>query len=141
MPKKHPDDTQPFSYRIKPPDVWAMIRARWCAGESYAALARQFDVAHSTIRARRLNEGWTRRPLLEQLVQPCAAPVTALTIAEAALARAVEALAQGRAADALALIKAGDAIGQFADFVARLRGGAGLPASAPANDDAEATVA
>ena len=55
---------------------------------------------------------------------------TALQIAETALERAMEALAQGRAQDAQALIKAGDAVGAFADFVRRLRAGEGAQAQA-----------
>lgn len=108
-------------YRKAPPHVWALIRIEWESGDTVAGLSRRHGVPGSTIRHRRNTEGWAQRSPLERLAEPAAQPLTPLRIAEAALNRAVEALAQGRAADAVALIKAGDAVGVFADFVAGLR--------------------
>ena len=126
MAKKHALDSAVTVYRIKPPEVWAQIRAGYEAGASFASLARIHDLGATTIRYRAEAHGWRRTVKgLEGLIGDAAPAVDALTIAEAALARSVEALAQGRAADAVALIKAGDAVGAFADFVRRLRAGAG----------------
>lgn len=121
MPKKHADDASVIRYRIKPPETWKLIREEWEAGKGSTQLGKLFDVAPPTIETRRRREGWTRATPMERLTAPAAVHIDALAIAEAALARALEALALGRAADAMSLIKAGDAVGAFADFVARLR--------------------
>lgn len=130
MPKKHEHDDARIQYRIKSPEVWLAIRAGYEAGKSCAQLGRDFDVPNATVGYRRDKEGWRRRSTLDRLTEPAPLPVDALTIAETALARALEALAQGRASDAMGLIKAGDAVGAFADFVAKLRRDA--PAAPPA---------
>jgi len=89
-------------------------------------VAQRTGIRENTIRQRAFREGWTRkadwRKRAKALAKAAAQtlsddPVDGLDIAEAALARAVEALRAGRAAEAAALIKAGDAVGDFAEFV------------------------
>lgn len=109
-----------------------MIREAWEQGKGAAQLGRQFDVPAATIRTRRRREGWTRITQLERPSAPAPVTVDALTIAESALARALDCLLLGRAAEAMAMIKAGDAVGAFADFVGRLRAEAtAAPAAGP----------
>jgi hypothetical protein len=119
MPKKHASDRSILRYNIKSPDEWAAIRGEWEDGASLSELHRRHAVGVSTISNRRDKEQWRRRP--SPAVRDSHGEIDPVRIAEAALSRAADALAQGRGGEALTLIKAADAVGQFADFVARLK--------------------
>lgn len=124
-------------YRILSAEVWAAIRAEWEAGVNPATLSRRYGVGISSICHRRDRQRWSRAGAIARLTAPAPVEIDALAIAESALARSVEALAQGRATDAMALIKAGDAVGSFAEFVAKLRANAARRAGERRQADAD----
>ncbi len=121
-----PDPAAPRRYKKRPPAVWLAIRAGWECGLSERELAERYDVTAAAIKWRARNHGWTRivaptAPTRAGDPWPHHPPAPPVRIAEAGLARALEALIAGRPADAIAMVKAADAIGEFADFVRRKR--------------------
>ena len=52
-------------YRLRGNRAWALIRARYLAGEGAPRLAEVFDVTEYAIRQRITREGWSKRSLAE----------------------------------------------------------------------------
>ena len=98
-------------YRKRGPRVWALIRARYLAGESAPRLAEIFDVTEHAIGRRISREGWSKRSLAEAEEAGMPDPETAMAeIAAAAEAEAAGAMdgaeLDARAAARLALDEA-----------------------------------
>lgn len=50
-------------YKIRSARVWALIRARYLAGETAPRLAEIFDVTEANLRKKAWKEGWCKRDL------------------------------------------------------------------------------
>lgn len=151
------------AYRYHGPEVWAVVREAYLAGESCAALADRFGMSQAAIRRRIWLEGWTKRSVVAardaalladvaaQAVRAAdveaqvasEAPMEPLTAARAALDEAVKLIRMGRMSEAAGAARAADVVARAAG---RLGGGAdplrpamrGLPPPAAEDVDDEA---
>lgn len=93
--------------------AWALIRARYLAGESAPWLAEVFDVTEAAIRQRIRREGWSKASLAEAeeagLPEPDEAPAAVATPAEDEAGAGLDPKAAARAAleEAVRLMRGG----------------------------------
>jgi len=80
-------------YRKRGPRAWALIQARYLAGESAPRLAEIFDVTESAIRQRIRRQGWSKASLAE--AEEAGMPDPEEAMAEIAAAAGAEELEAG----------------------------------------------
>jgi hypothetical protein len=108
------------SYKVRSPEVWALIRDQYLAGDSAVVLAKRFDVTIANIQRKAGREGWTKRayaaaraaqdtepPVEAGVAPPSAAPASNDAFA-VAMIEAEAALRAGRGAEAMKLMQAAE---------------------------------
>ena len=108
------------SYKVRSPEVWALIRDQYLAGDSAVVLARRFDVTIANIQRKAGREGWTKRAYAtaraaQDTEPPVEAGVAPPSRAQAggdafvvAMIEAEAALRAGRGAEAMKLMQAAE---------------------------------
>lgn len=117
-------------YRIRGEQVWALVRARYLAGESARQVAEDLNVTEYAIRRRITREGWSKRALAEAeearaaeaaggatggeaMAEP-EEPLEPRAAARAALDEAARLMRVGRMAAAIEAARAADLLGRAA---------------------------
>lgn len=119
-----------------PPEVWAQVRAAYCAGMTAGDCARRFGVSASRLAGKAASEGWRRldQPAAPRTPLPEVAPAERIAPQDApraACVRATQAIAAGDPLSALRWVK-------VAALARALPGGADEAAAAAAQaQDAE----
>lgn len=108
------------SYKVRSPEVWALIRDAYLAGDSAVTLAKRFDVTIANIQRKAGREGWTKRgyaaaraaegasPPPETGTAPRSATTADNDAFGLAMVEAEAALRAGRGGDAMRLMQAAE---------------------------------
>lgn len=144
------DVNEPERRRRCGPKLWARVKKAYTQENLTARECHErFGVSVSALRDRARREGWTKTQIWAaeaealaagedpdaSVAAPAGAETTAastarlplepddlVTMVDVALRRALDALSSGRPAEAQATIKAANAVGEFAEFVAEMKG-------------------
>lgn len=117
-------------YRFHGPDVWALARAAYLAGDSAPAVSERLGMSEAAIRKRIWLEGWTKRSAVAaqdaailadataeteaQAAREAEAPMAPRDAARAALTEAVKLMRAGRMAEALSAARVAEVVGRAA---------------------------
>jgi len=93
------------AYRYHGPEVWAVARAAYLAGESAASLSERLGLGVPAIGQRITREGWTKRSLV---------PAQDAAILTAALEEAAKLSRVGRMTEAAGAARAADVVARAA---------------------------
>lgn len=120
-------------YQYHGPEVWALARAAYLAGESAPSISQRLGMGVDAIRQRITREGWTKRSVMtardaEILAAAeaeaemraareaeASAPMEPQAAARAALDEAVRLMRSGRTSEALAAARAAEAVARAAE--------------------------